>query len=96
MFVVQPNGMRLSCGADPRRRPQSDSSTKSARAQTQFLPRPGAGSFKRLLGARIGSRCALGFHTRRLEHASGVTKHPITALQRRRRRLPPSLKSSVE
>src|SRR5207248_5820091 len=30
-----------------------ETSTKRAGAQTQFFPQPGAGSFKRLLGARL-------------------------------------------
>ena len=54
MFVVQPNGSRLSCGGDPPSAPRSfESSTEFAGAQTQFLPEPGAVSFKRLLGGCI-------------------------------------------
>src|SRR5204863_3157742 len=49
---VLPNGSRLSCGADPRRRRRDLRLTpRLARAQTQFLPRPDAVSFKRLLGS---------------------------------------------
>src|SRR5437763_305264 len=48
---VPPNGMRLSCGADPAGATSSETTMKPAGAQTQFLPRPGAVSFKRLLGS---------------------------------------------
>ncbi len=95
---VPPNGSRLSCGRPARRRKGVGRSPWPRQGHNTPLPleRSPPVSFKRLLGARIWSRGALGFQTRRCEHASGVTKHPITALERRRRRLPPSLKSSVE
>ena len=44
-----PNGLRLSCGAVGAT--CIETTAKSAGAQTQFLPQPGAGSFKRLLGS---------------------------------------------
>ena len=51
---MMPNGIRLSCG---RRRPSAPRRVRVARefarAQTQFLPQPGAGSFKRLLGGPL-------------------------------------------
>ncbi len=46
------NGMRLSCGADPVGAPELKTSTEPAGAQTEFFPKPGAVSFKRLLGRR--------------------------------------------
>ncbi len=52
--------MRLSCGADARRRRRRlENTTEFAGAQTQFFLRPGAGSFKRLLG-REPSRADVG------------------------------------
>src|SRR6266511_2836577 len=50
-----PNGPRLSCGADPRRRPCRLRVARSSPGhKRQFLPEPGADSFKRLLGRGLG------------------------------------------
>src|SRR6266568_5752420 len=88
--------MRLSCGADPVGATPLEPTTKPVGAQTQFLPQPGAGSFKRLLGRRsatltpTGARIAplpqRGAH-RRSPTTSTVSPVPTPALREARRAL---------
>src|SRR5437868_6241933 len=62
----------------------------------EFFPRPGAGSFKRLLGARLRTGGAFGTRLRAIKHARGVPEYPLSLAQPRGRRLPAYLQPRVQ